>query len=78
MKILCIHAHFDDFEFCCSGTFELFKRKYGNDLKARVIKEHKLNVGQLVYTHDNEVHGFKNTGTESFDILCIVPIRGER
>lgn len=41
-------------------------------------KEHRLNVGQLVYIPDNEVRGFKNIGTNSFYILCIVPIRGEK
>ena len=41
-------------------------------------KEHQLNVGQLVYIPDNEVHSFKNIGTNSFDILCIVPMRGEK
>lgn len=40
--------------------------------------EHRIGVGQLIYIHDNEVHGFKNIGTEPFDILCIVPIRGEK
>src|SRR5262249_13957704 len=37
MKILCVHAHFDDYEFVASGTFELWKRKLGRDLRARVI-----------------------------------------
>jgi len=37
MKILCIHAHFDDFEFLCAGIFALFKKKYKDDLKARVL-----------------------------------------
>jgi LmbE family N-acetylglucosaminyl deacetylase len=37
MKILCIHAHFDDFEFSAAGTFELWRRKPGASLKARVI-----------------------------------------
>jgi len=37
MKILCIHAHFDDFEFVAAGTFEVWRRKLGRDLKARVI-----------------------------------------
>ena len=37
MKILCIHAHFDDFEFVAAGTFELWKRKMGTELQARVI-----------------------------------------
>src|SRR5688572_8628374 len=37
MRILCIHAHFDDYEFVASGTFELWRRKLGPHLKARVI-----------------------------------------
>ena len=40
--------------------------------------EHWLTVGKLVYVHDDEVHCFKNFGTESFDIVCIVPARGEK
>jgi len=37
MKILCIHAHFDDFEFVAAGTFELWRRKLGTALRSRVI-----------------------------------------
>lgn len=37
MKILCVHAHFDDFEFVAAGTFTLWKRRLGDKLKARVI-----------------------------------------
>lgn len=37
MKILCAHAHFDDFEFVASGLFELWRRKLGTDLRARVL-----------------------------------------
>lgn len=37
MKILFIHAHFDDYEFTAAGTFELWRRKLGKDLRARVI-----------------------------------------
>ena len=40
-------------------------------------KEHSLESKQVVYIEDDEVHGFKNTGTESFDFICIVPPRGE-
>ena len=39
--------------------------------------EQQLSAGQLVYIRDNEVHGFKNKGDDSFDFLCIVPERGE-
>jgi LmbE family N-acetylglucosaminyl deacetylase len=36
MKILHVHAHFDDFEFVASGLFELWRRKLGSELHARV------------------------------------------
>src|SRR3954463_4755565 len=37
MKILSVHAHHDDFEFVASGTFELWRRKLGKELRARVL-----------------------------------------
>lgn len=40
MKILHVHAHFDDFEFVAAGTFEMWRRKLGagpKGLRARVI-----------------------------------------
>jgi LmbE family N-acetylglucosaminyl deacetylase len=37
MKILCLHAHFDDYEFVAAGTFELWRRKLGTNLTAKVI-----------------------------------------
>ena len=37
MKILCVHAHFDDFEFVAAGTFELWRRKLGPSLRARIL-----------------------------------------
>jgi LmbE family N-acetylglucosaminyl deacetylase len=37
MKILFVHAHFDDYEFTAAGTFEMWKRKLGSQLRARVI-----------------------------------------
>ena len=37
MKALCIHAHFDDYEFVVSGTFELWRRRLGTDFSGRVI-----------------------------------------
>ncbi|MFM8878379.1 MAG: PIG-L deacetylase family protein, partial [Verrucomicrobiota bacterium] len=37
MRILCVHAHFDDFEFVAAGTFELFRRRYGPDFRAKVV-----------------------------------------
>ena len=40
--------------------------------------EHSLEQGHVIYIHDDEVHGFKNEGAESFDFICIVPPRGEK
>jgi quercetin dioxygenase-like cupin family protein len=40
-------------------------------------EEHPLQEGDYVYIHDNEVHQFKNTGSGSFEFICIVPKRGE-
>jgi len=37
MRILHVHAHFDDFEFVAAGTFHTWKRKLGNGLTARVL-----------------------------------------
>jgi LmbE family N-acetylglucosaminyl deacetylase len=37
MKILHVHAHFDDFEFVASGLFEMWRRKLGGLLRARVM-----------------------------------------
>lgn len=37
LKALCLHAHFDDYEFVAGGTFELWRRKLGMDFRGRVI-----------------------------------------
>ena len=37
MRILCVHAHFDDYEFVASGTFDLWKQKLDRDLRARAL-----------------------------------------
>ena len=37
MKVLCIHAHFDDFEFIAGGTFELLRKQHGENFRARII-----------------------------------------
>jgi LmbE family N-acetylglucosaminyl deacetylase len=37
MRLLHVHAHFDDYEFVAAGTFEMFKRKLGSSLRARVL-----------------------------------------
>lgn len=37
LKVMCVHAHFDDFEFTAGGLFSLWKRRLGDDFKARVL-----------------------------------------
>jgi len=37
MKVLYVHAHFDDYEFTASGTFELWKRTLGDGFQAKVL-----------------------------------------
>ncbi len=37
MRIMHVHAHFDDFEFVAAGTFDCWKRKLGDGLAARVL-----------------------------------------
>jgi LmbE family N-acetylglucosaminyl deacetylase len=37
MKALCVHAHFDDFEFLAAGLFQLWKRRFGDTFQSRLI-----------------------------------------
>ena len=37
MKALFIHAHFDDYEFTASGTFELWRRQLGEAFEAKLL-----------------------------------------
>jgi LmbE family N-acetylglucosaminyl deacetylase len=37
MKALYVHAHFDDYEFTAAGTFELWRRRLGAQLQAKVL-----------------------------------------
>jgi LmbE family N-acetylglucosaminyl deacetylase len=37
MKLLYVHAHYDDYEFTAAGTFEMWKRQLGDSLRAKVI-----------------------------------------
>ncbi len=37
MRILFVHAHFDDYEFVAAGTYELWRRKLGADLRRRIL-----------------------------------------
>ena len=60
MRILHVHAHFDDFEFVAAGTFEMWRRELGprqDQLRARVI----------VCTDGKAGHHFR-TREETFDV----------
>lgn len=37
MKIQILHAHHDDYEFTAAGTFDIWKRKLGDELRAKVV-----------------------------------------
>jgi LmbE family N-acetylglucosaminyl deacetylase len=37
LKALFIHAHFDDYEFTAAGTFELWRRRFGDNFRGRVV-----------------------------------------
>lgn len=37
MKLLFIHAHYDDYEFTAAGTFERWRREAGPDMQRKVI-----------------------------------------
>jgi LmbE family N-acetylglucosaminyl deacetylase len=37
MRVLYIHAHFDDFEFTAAGTFELWRRRLGREFTGKLI-----------------------------------------
>ena len=37
LKALCLHAHFDDYEFVAGGTFEMWRRNLGKNFRGRVI-----------------------------------------
>ncbi|HEV8542134.1 MAG TPA: PIG-L family deacetylase [Verrucomicrobiae bacterium] len=56
VKIMSIHAHFDDFEFVASGTFELWRRKLGSALKARVLVCTDGKAGHHFRTREETMH----------------------
>ena len=76
MKILCVHAHFDDYEFVAAGTFELWKRKLGRDLRARVIVCTDGKAGHQFRTRDEtgrlrlqEQEGSARVGAYELEVL---------
>lgn len=39
--------------------------------------ETPVSAGDYVYVASNDMHNFKNAGTDPFEFVCIVPARGE-
>ena len=37
MKVMFMHAHYDDYEFTAAGMFELLQRKHGQGIQRRVV-----------------------------------------
>ncbi|HRI11487.1 MAG TPA: PIG-L family deacetylase [Verrucomicrobiota bacterium] len=37
VRVLHIHAHFDDFEFVAAGTYELWRRRLGTDFQGKIL-----------------------------------------
>ncbi|MDX1950781.1 MAG: PIG-L family deacetylase [Verrucomicrobiota bacterium] len=37
MRVQCIHAHFDDFEFVAAGTFESLRRRFASAFQAEIV-----------------------------------------
>jgi len=52
IRALCIHAHYDDFEFVAAGTFELWRRKLGSDFRGRVLVCTDGKAGHYFRTRD--------------------------
>lgn len=57
MKALHIHAHHDDFEFVAAGTFELWRRRWGDQFR-----------GKLIVCTDGEAGHHRHTRKETGEI----------
>jgi len=73
MRILCIHAHFDDFEFVAGGTFELWRRKLGSELQAKVLVCTDCKAGTIFARARKRTDADRRTGSRGQDRA--VPIR---
>jgi LmbE family N-acetylglucosaminyl deacetylase len=76
MKALFIHAHFDDYEFVASGTFELWRQKLGQQFRGKVIVCTDGKAGHHFRTRDEtgkmrlaEQQASADTGKYEFELL---------
>lgn len=76
MKVLFVHAHFDDYEFTAAGLFELWRRKLGDDFSAKLIVctdgragHHLLSTDETTHTRIAEQQASANLGQYQFECL---------
>lgn len=82
MKLLFVHAHFDDFEFTAAGTFELFRRRMGEVCQRRVLVctdggagHHRMSRGDTARTRLREQEDAVRLG--EFDFRLLVDENGQ-
>ncbi len=68
MKIMCVHAHFDDLEFYGAGTFELFHQKYSDQLQALSLVCTDGRAGHQFRTRDETAKIRKKEQQEAAEI----------
>lgn len=76
MKALCVHAHFDDYEFVVAGTYELWRRKLGANFRGRVLVctdgaagHHCRTRAETAAVRYNEQEASANIGQYEFELL---------
>ena len=76
MKVLFIHAHFDDYEFTAAGLFEVWRRRLGSDFSAKVIVctdgragHHLLSTEATTRTRIAEQEASAQVGKYAFECL---------
>ncbi len=78
MKVLFVHAHFDDYEFTAAGLFEIWRRKLGRDFSARVLVctdgragHHLLTTAETTKTRIAEQEASAEIGQYDFQSLIL-------
>ena len=76
MKVLFLHAHFDDYEFTAAGAFALWRQKLGSSLRTRLVVCTDGAAGHHFRTREetarlrfNEQQASARIGGFEFDVL---------
>jgi LmbE family N-acetylglucosaminyl deacetylase len=76
MKVLHVHAHFDDYEFTAAGSFELWRRQLGAGFRTRIIVctdgqagHHRLTRAETACTRLAEQQASARLGGYEFEHL---------